>query len=134
MNRSERIEEIDNFMNDKFTSGIRPQPIELRLWPSMIALTEGSDVHRAFGFSTTQYFPYDDRWSFFYCSELIADITSELTDHEFLDWLRYVRAHVSAHTKLETQDEDMVDTQVFTVLPEARDLVGKVHNLFFEFS
>lgn len=133
MDREQRIESVNLFMEKEFTEKIRAKAISDRLWPSMIALTEGADVHRPFGYSAAQYFSYDDRWSFFYCPDVIVDTTIELEDEQFSDWLRYIRAHVSAHTTLDTTSEDDVESQVYSVLPESRDLVGKVHDLFFPF-
>lgn len=133
MNRVDRIGEIEAFMKEEFSPSISPKPIEERLWPAMIALTEGADVHRPFGYSHSHYMTYDERWTFFYCSGVIAETTAELDDTEFRDWLRYIRAHVSTHTTMDTTDENVVDSQVFSVLPEARDLVGKVHDHMFAF-
>ncbi len=133
MNREERIATIHNFMKDQFGPRVKPRPIKWALWPSMVVLTAGRDVHRPFGYSSAQYFPYDDKWAFFYCADVMADISAELEDLAFDDWLRYVRAHISTHTQLDTQDEAEVDRQVFNVLPEARDLVGRVHEQLLVF-
>ena len=131
--RDNRIENIKLFMEREFVANIAPRPIEARLWPTMVIIADGSDVHRPFGFSASMYFPYDEKWAFFYSAEVMADATAELTDSEFQDWLRYVRAHVSTHTTLGTMDEAEVDQSVYAVLPEARDLVAKVHDQFFVF-
>lgn len=134
MDRNDRISAVIHFMEGGvFAQNICPRPIRAELWPSMVALTEGADVHRPFGFSSAQYLSYDDKWVFFYCAEVIADVTAELTDTEFNDWLRFARAHVSAHTTLGTYNEGEVDRQVYSVMPEARDLVAKVHDQFFVF-
>lgn len=132
MNRNDRIQAIITFMEaGGFSDKIGPRPLPAELWPSMVVLTDGADVHRPFGFSSAQYFSYDDKWAFFYSAEVMADATAGLTDAEFADWLRFVRAHVSAHTTLNTQDEAVIDEQVFSVLPEARELVVRVHEQFF---
>ena len=132
MNREDRITAIAEFMAT-FPDNISPRPISSGLWQHMIALTDGGDTHRPFGFSASAYFPYDDKWCFFYSSDVMADVTAELDDAEFQEWLRYVRAHVNAHASLDTQDEAEVDQAVYAVLPEARDLLAKVHNHYFSF-
>lgn len=133
MNREDRIRETIHFMSSKFVPNVSAKPISEGLWPSMIQLTQGADVHRLFGYSSAQFFTYDDKWAFFYCPEIVADTTAELDDTEFADWLRYIRAHISTHASLRTKDEGVVDESVFAVMPEARDLVARVHDIMFVF-
>ncbi len=131
--REDRIEQIDSFMQNEFPANLSARGIKTALWPSMIALTAGQDYHRPFGYSSVQYFPYDDKWAFFYCAAVMADMTADLDDLAFAEWMRYVRAHVNAHTQLDTQDESLVDEHVFVVLPEARELLGRVTEQFLVF-
>lgn len=126
-----RLERLNEFMSSGWADNIVPKVIDPVLWPSMIALTEGADYHRPFGFSVPQYFPYDEKWAFFYCPEIMEEAVRGLSQPDFEDWLRYVRAHVSTHTRLDNPDEDIVEAMVFTVLPEAKELVGRAMNVYF---
>lgn len=134
MNREDRTTTINHFMETAFAANIRPRPIKEHLWPSMIALTEGADHHRPFGYSVPQFLAYDDAWVFFYSAETIADSTAELFDEELGDWLRYIRAHVSVHTSLGSYcDESLVDERVKSVMPEVVLLITRVYDALFVF-
>lgn len=133
MNRDDRINAVHDFMGNQFVPNVKAKAISEELWPGMISLTQGADVHRLFGYSNAQFFSYDDKWAFFYCASVIADTTAELTDPLFADWLRYIRAHTTAHASLRTEDEAVVDEAVFAVMPEARPLVAAVHDQMFVF-
>lgn len=123
---NERAEYTTMEMLKAFSERICARPMSKRLWPSMISLTGGADQHRPFGYSAPQFFAYDDKWAFFFCAEAMAEAGESLDDRDYDAWLRYIMAHVRAHTSLNTDDEDPVDEAVFTLIPEARLIVSKV--------
>lgn len=134
MNRDERAILINEFMETAFAVNIRPRRIQEDLWGSMIALTEGADHHRPFGYSVPQFLAYDNAWVFFYSPEVIADTTAELFDDELGNWLRYIRAHISTHTSLGSYcDESIVDERVMSVMPEVAPLIARVYDTLFVF-
>lgn len=126
-----RTELANSFMETMLAENITAKRIKAELWPSMIALTEGGDYHRPFGFSVPQYFAYDEKWAFFFCPEVIVETTAALTGDQFGEWLRYTRAHISVHVTRSTYDEEEVDSYVFSVMPESRDLLITVYDHLF---
>lgn len=126
-----REELVENFMADYDHTHMSPRRIKEELWPAMLALTEGADCHRPMGYTTPQYFPYGERWAFFYCNEVLRLTGEHLDEEDFLSWLQLVKAHVHGHAHLATFDEQKVDEMVFGLHPEYRDLVAKIYDSLF---
>lgn len=129
---SDRVQQVCEFMANDLGERLKATPVIHELWASTIT-TMGADSHRAFGWSTAHFLAYDDKWMFFYCPEVVVETSSQLNDTEFVDWLKYIRAHMRAHVTLSTYDESSVDEMVFGVIPETRDLVAKIHEAMFVF-
>lgn len=115
-----------------FGEQVAAKPISRRLWPSMVSLNGGADHHRPFGFSAPQYLSYDSKWVFFFCPEIMNELTTGWSEREILDFVRYVKAHINAHASTLSQDEAVVDKAVFDVMPEARKTVARAMEAAFK--
>lgn len=130
MNFDECVVEIHRFMQQDLAENLVAKSLHPSHWVGMVVLTNASDAHRPFGFSEPLWFPYDEKWCFFYCAEVIAETVQRLTEEELHDWLRYIRAHCNMHACTQL-DEIEIDEVLSSLFPEFIPISRQIFETIF---